>query len=69
MKLKSVLDNFGTLFDGTLGHYKTYKVHLKVDPNAKPIHVKPYPVPHVHRPTFKKELDHLCDIGVFRPAP
>ena len=66
MKLKSVLDNYGTLFDDPLGHYKNYKVHLKVDPNAQPVHAKPYPIPHVHRPTFKKELDHLCGIGVLR---
>ncbi len=40
------------------------KVHIDIDPNAKPIHSWPYPVPRIHLKTFKKELDHLIRIGV-----
>ncbi len=42
----------------------TKKVHIDIDPNAKPVHSRPYPVPWIHLKTFKKELDHLVEIGV-----
>ncbi len=40
------------------------KVHIDIDPNAKPVHSRPYPVPWIHLKTFKRELDHLVKIGV-----
>jgi hypothetical protein len=35
-----------------------------LEPNAKPKHARPYPVPVIHLEAFKKELAHLCKIGV-----
>ncbi len=52
------------MFDETLGVYPHKKVHIDIDPNAKPVHSRPYPVPQIHLKTFKKELDHLVQIGV-----
>jgi hypothetical protein len=52
------------MFDGTLGVYPHKKVHIGIDPNAKPVHSRPYPVPQIHLKTFKKELNHLVTIGV-----
>jgi hypothetical protein len=52
------------MFDGTLGVYPHKKVHIDNDPNAKPVHSRPYPVPQIHLKTFKKELDYLVKIGV-----
>ncbi len=52
------------MFNGTLGVYPHKKVHIDIDPNAKPVHSRPYPVPQIHLKTFKKELDHLFRIGV-----
>jgi hypothetical protein len=40
------------------------KVHIDIDPNAKPVHSRLYPVPRIHLKTFKKKLDHLVRIGV-----
>ncbi len=52
------------MFNGTLGVYPHKKVYIDIDPNAKPVHSRPYPVPRIHLKTFKKELDHLVRIGV-----
>jgi len=37
-------------------------------PGAKPVHLQPYPVPHVHLQTFKRVLDHLVEIGILIPT-
>jgi hypothetical protein len=52
------------MFDRTLGVYPHTKVHIDIDPNAKPVHYRPYPVPQIYLNTFKKELNHLVRIGV-----
>ena len=51
------------MFNGTLGVYPHKKVHIDIDPNAKPVLSRPYPVPQIHLKTFKKELNHLVRIG------
>ncbi len=62
--LLQVLRENNKMFNGTLGVYPHKKVHIDIDPNAKPVHSRLYPVPHIHFKTFKKELDHLVKIGV-----
>ena len=62
--LQNILEKYNTLFDGGLGKYKQSKVHIDLDPTVPPKHFKPYPIPTIHLPTFKKELDHLVKIGV-----
>jgi hypothetical protein len=52
------------MFDGTLGVYPHKKAHIDIDPNAKPVHSRPYPVPQIYLKTFKNELNHLVRIGV-----
>jgi hypothetical protein len=37
------------------------------EPNAKPVHLRPYPVPQINLKTFKTELNHLVRIGVLAP--
>jgi hypothetical protein len=61
--LEVLLEN-QKMFDGTLGVYPHRKVHIEIDPNAKPKHSRAYPVPRIQLSTFKKELDHLVKIGV-----
>jgi hypothetical protein len=43
--LLRVLQENNKMFDGTLGVYPHKKVHIDIDPNAKPVHSRPYPVP------------------------
>ena len=62
--LHAVLSNHEKLFNGELGLYPHKKVHIYVDQDAIPVHARPYPVPHLHLETFKRELDHSCAIGV-----
>ena len=62
--LLQVLQKNQTMFDGTLGVYPHKKVHIDIDPNAKPLHSRPYSVPRIHLKTFEKELDYLVEIGV-----
>jgi hypothetical protein len=44
----------------------TKKIHIEIKEGATPIHARPYPVPRIHLKTFKKELDHLVEIGVLK---
>jgi hypothetical protein len=64
--LQALMEN-AKMFDGTLGVYPHKKLHLELDPNAKPIHARQYPVPCIHLSTFKKELDHLVALGMLIP--
>jgi hypothetical protein len=59
-----VLQENDKMFVGTLGVYPHKNIHIDIDPNAKPVHSWPYPVPLIHLKTFKKELNHLVRIGV-----
>ena len=52
------------LFSGKLGYYPHRKFHIEIEQGAQPVHEREYPVPHLHKETFKKELDHLVEIGV-----
>ena len=36
------------------------------DPNCKPYHAKPYPVPHSQEKRLKDEIKRLCEYGVLR---
>jgi len=63
-QLAHVLHNFSKLFSGMLGKYPYKKVHLELQPNAKPVHKWPYAVAFAHHPLFLQEFTHLSGIGV-----
>ena len=66
-QLLKKLQKFEILFDGTLGcwNYKPVELELK-DPNCKPVHAKPYPVPQSQEKKLKDEIERLCKANVLR---
>ena len=43
-------------------------MHIKLEDGARPVYRRPYPVPVVHMETFRRELEHLVQIGVLTPT-
>ena len=60
--------NYESLFDGTLGTWKTPPVNLDLKDDATPMCSRPYPVPRVHKAMFRKEVERLVKLGVFEEA-
>ena len=50
--LLTVLQKHQKMFDGTLGVYPHKKFHIDIDPNAKPVYSRPYPVPRISTPQY-----------------
>jgi hypothetical protein len=66
-QLLKLLQKFEELFDGSLGTWKTDPINLESkDPNVKPVHAKPYPVPYSQEKQLKDEINRLCSYGVLR---
>ena len=63
----SLLLQHEELFDGTLGDWWGEEVNFELKPEAKPFHGRPFPVPHFHKDTIKKEVKRLVEIGVLKP--
>ena len=47
--------------------YPHKKFHIDTDQDARPTYSQPYSIPQIHMLAFKKELDHLVEIGVLIP--
>jgi hypothetical protein len=67
-KLLSLLLDFDSLFDGTLGDWNRPPVSIELKEGAKPYHGRPYPIPQpqLHKATLMKEINRLVDIGVMK---
>jgi hypothetical protein len=62
--LYKLLTKYEDIFDGTLGEWKTTPVDFEMVEGAVPHSQRHYPVPHLYKQTFKKELDRLEGLGV-----
>ena len=49
LKLKTLLEKFKELFDGTLGHWKNEECDIELRPDAEPHHARACPMPEVHK--------------------
>ena len=67
-KLLALLKKYESIFDGTLGRWNTEPIEIELREGAKPISSKYYPVPKIHKATFRKELFRLVDIDVLTPV-
>jgi hypothetical protein len=66
IKLKTLLQKYQSLFNGSLGTWvgKPYNIELRSD--AIPYHAQAYPIPRIHEQTLRHEVERLCHIGVLR---
>ena len=62
--LYKLLIKYEDIFDGTLGEWKTTPVDFEMVEGTVPHSQRHYPVPHLYKQTFKKELDRLEGLGV-----
>ena len=55
-KLYQLLLKYEHIFDGTLGNWQTDPVDFELKEDATPHSQRHYPVPHLYKETFRKEL-------------
>ena len=67
--LLKLLCKYSNLFDGTLGTFNVTPVEIELKPNAQPVQLRAFPVPHIRRGMFKQELKRLMDLGVLVRRP
>ncbi len=68
-KLLQLLKKYESLFDGTLGDWKTKPVSFQLKEGASLYHGQAFPVPKIHKDTFIKEVDRLVKLGVLERQP
>jgi len=64
----SLLLDYESFFDGTLGDWNRPPVSIKLKDGAKSYHGSPYPIPqiHKHKATLMKEINRLMGKGVLK---
>jgi hypothetical protein len=60
---------YESLFDGTLGDWKTKPFSFQLREGVSPYHGQAFPVPKVHKETIIKEVERLCQLGVLERQP
>ena len=65
-KLLRLLQKYEPMFDGALWNHTGSKYKIELKENVKPYHAKPFPIPKIHEPTLKKEIERLVKIGVLK---
>jgi len=64
--LRYLLGKYEDLFDGTLGDFDTDPISLEIKPGMNPVHSKPFPIPHIRKETFYKELCRMEALGILK---
>jgi hypothetical protein len=60
---------YESLFDGTLGDWRTKLVSFQLKEGVSPYHGQTFPVPKVHKEIIRKEVERLCGLGVLERQP
>ncbi len=68
-ELLHLLKKYESLFNGTLGDWKTKPVSFQLKEGASPYHGQAFPVPKIHKDTLIKEVDRLIKLGVLERQP
>jgi hypothetical protein len=68
-KLLRLLKKYESLFDGTLGDWKTKPVSFQLKEGVSPYHGQAFPVPKIHKDTIIKEMERFCKLGVLERQP
>jgi hypothetical protein len=68
-KLLQLLKKYESLFDGTLGDWKTKPASFQLKEGASPYHNQAFPVPKIHKDTLIKEVERLVKLGVLEQQP
>jgi hypothetical protein len=68
-KILQLLKKYESLFDGTLGDWKTKLVSFQLNEGVSSYHGQAFPVPKVHKETIRKEVERLCKLGVLERQP
>ncbi len=68
-KLLQLLQKYESLFDGTLGDWKTKLVSFQSKEGVSTYHGGAFPVPKNHKDTIMKEVERLCKLGVLERQP
>jgi hypothetical protein len=68
-KLLQLLKKYESLFDGTLGDWKTKPVSFQLKEGVSPYHGQAFPVPKIHKYTLIKEVERLVKLGVLERQP
>ena len=68
-KLLQLLKKYESLFDSTLGDWKTKLVSFQLKEGVSPYHGQAFPVPKIYKETLIKEVDRLVKLGVLERQP
>jgi hypothetical protein len=68
-KLLQLLTKYESLFDSTLGDWKTKPVSFQLMEGVLPYHGRAFTVPKVHKETIIKEVERMCQLGVLERQP
>jgi hypothetical protein len=68
-KLLQLLKKYESLFDGTLGVWKSKPVSFQLKEIVYLYHGQAFPVPKIHEDTLIKEVERLVKLGVLEQQP
>jgi hypothetical protein len=68
-KLLQLLKKYESLFNGTLGDWKTKLVSFQLNGGDSPYHGRAFPVPKIHEEMLINEVERLVKLGVLEQQP